>query len=366
MTTAPPKDTTMPAFGEVNYLDINIPVDGWVAKERARRAANQIQPSAPDLSDESINNTIEKMELAQNYPDLTAEEWAAIHNPADRKKYALTVAEYNQLRDTTVKWVKSGGESHIEKYDTGITAGIYSRGNLTVYEITRPDGSSHHWMSDTSVSRLKHRITPQGELIRRNSAGDEISILKTQNVVFTDCSRSQRTPGTTMPISDWVNNGKGRIVAGFLADGTIRISAIRGVVKPYQFVVKSPEGAFITVDKTGTPMLAQLNKLSKEIPVDKQDIARHNAFAMQVERGERSLDEIARQATPQELANRAGTTDLSESSIRHTRQRYKEITRLERNGLLATATEEDLNLQSMPPSHAKRIEQSKQQTIISR
>ena len=356
MTSAPPKDWNAPAAGQIaGQQGFDVDYLG-VGKDFAQAA--QATPSAPTWAQRVQGNagfapaapltpteqsTLDQTELSLQYPDLTPEEWGLLHNPEDIATRGLSMAEFNQLQDVVAKWVKCGTDRQ-EWQSGGYTYGVYSRGNQTLYEITQPDGFKHSQIIDTSYSNARYTFSPQGEFIRTGTDGFQIAVKNTGNTVFTDCSRSGILPQKGAPLSEKVNHRKGDVGARILPDGQIIIGDVRGTVKDHQFIVKSPNGIFITVDSKGQPMLADLNKLPSHIALTEQDVANQQAFAMQVATGERSLTEIVRQETPQEKAARPGAQKLSKASIDATRRDFKQITDLNRNGQLPYASEVAIHL----------------------
>jgi hypothetical protein len=371
MTTAPPKDrfdTLLKAngFGEVDYFGVGeMPSAPAAPKSWASKVQKNSAPSITAPDDAYVATTIDAMEQSLQYPDLTAEEQQAINNPADRKKYALTIAEWNQLHDTEVKWVKSGGTRDVQHYATGVTAGIYTRGNLHVYEITQPDGYTCYFTREFESETSPYSINENGELITIEKNGFATSTRPTRNVMFIDCCISNAPINNVIALSEKVNGRKGDVLATLEPDGHIRIAEIRGIVKPNQYVVKSPSGIFITVDSKGQPMLADLNAISKDIPLTQEDFIRQKDFASSVARGENTLETIARFATAQEKQGMLGTFELSDEDIRHTYQAFQKMITLDKNAKLETTSQKELPFLYEFSSHVAALVSSREKSAPS-
>lgn len=355
MTSAPPKNWTPQAAGQnagqqgfgVDYFGVGAdltqatgapsPAPTWVQ----RVGSNAGIAAAPPLT-QAEQSTLDP-ELSLQYPDLTAEEWRLLHNPEDIQDRGLSMAEFNQLQDVVAKWVKCGTNKQ-EWQSNGYTFGVYSRGTRALYEVTHPNGFKHSQMIDMAYSDARYTFSSQGELVRMGPGGFQTATKNVGDTAFIDCSQSGIIPQRSMPISQKVNHRKGDVGGVILPGGQIRLGDVRGTIKDHQFIVKAPNGIFITVDSQGQPMLADLNKLPSYIPLTEQDVANQQAFAMQVASGERSLTEIVRQETPQEKAARPGALKLSKASIDATRRDFKQIVALDRSGQLPSASEVAITL----------------------
>lgn len=267
---------------------------------RVRPGSGALQPS---LSQETVDRAIEEMELRQLYDDLTEEEWKAIHNPDDREEHGYTLAEALRTGDLKAKWVKSiGGPVHIEEKN-GVKAETWARGNLVLFEVTQPDGEKQKWICSTTRG-IRYQLGEQGEVIC--TAGEyDVAMRQTKETYFADCSISDNLPSINVPISGEVNNRKGKILAAVLPDGQIIINA-RGIFNDHQFVAKTREGAFVTVDSKGNPMLADLDKLPADVALSDQDRQNHEAIAQQIKSGQRSVTEFIRLGTEQDRIIRPG------------------------------------------------------------
>lgn len=348
MTSAPPKNwITPPAAGQnagqgfgVDYLGLDAdmaqaapPAPTWAQRVRG----NAGMPAALPLTPTEQSN-LDQTELSLQYPNLTAQEWRLLHNPEDIRRKGLTLAESHKAEDMQVKWVKfSGLPAHTEIQD-GAIAQTWQRGSLIVYEVTRSDGTSQNWLFDSN-STLRYHLGSNGEVIRKGTDDNyQVGIRQTNDLLFVDCSLSAAPPQSAMPVSGSVNGRKGQVAAHMSADGQILIGGKRGTIKDHQFIVKLPQGAYVTVDSEGTPMLADLKKLPPEIPLSAQDMLQHSNFAAELSNGKASLDTFVQQDTSPKHSQ-LEKFRASEKSIHATRQHYNRQLAMEASGQLGNAPE---------------------------